>query len=129
MSLRIVGLEDVRRILTATMPAEADKLTREVAADLARDIANDAKRRMPSDSGKMIAGTKGQKESAKAGMMASVRVGGGAYYWRFLEYGQGPDGVEYAFFLKAKEFTMGDFQGRVAASFKRRLAAAMRRGL
>lgn len=128
MSLRIIGVEDVRRILTDVMPKEADKLTRQVAVDLARDIAKDARTRMPRDQGRMIAGTKGLKESAKAGMMASVRVGGGAYYWRFLEYGQGPDRVEHAFFLKAKEYVMGDFQGRVAASFKRRLADAMRRG-
>lgn len=129
MSLRIVGLEDVRRVLLDLMPAEADKLTRQTAADLARDIAADAKKRMPAKTGRMRSGTVGVKESARAGMMASVRVGGGAYYWRFLEYGQGPDGVEYAMFLKAKEHVMADFEGRVVADFKRRLAAAMRRGL
>ena len=48
-----------------------------------------------------------------------------AFYWRFLEYGDGPDGVEHAFFLRAKEKVMNS--GAPFASFAKRLTARLRK--
>ena len=129
MSLVIRGIDDVRRVLGDLMPREAQKLKRQTALALAQDIAKDAKERMPARTGQMKAATKAQSENAGSDFDATVRVGKQAFYWRFLEYGQGPDGVEHAMFLQARQHVMSNFEGRVAEHFKRKLAAAMRRGL
>ncbi len=125
MSVKVTGLDEVLRALEAGLPQVAQKLNADCAADIAKEIADEAKQIMPSRRGRMRAGTAGHREKADGRLVkATVRVTG-AFYWRFLEYGDGPDGVEHAMFLKAREKVMGS--GKPFEVFTKRLTAALRK--
>lgn len=128
MSVKIDGVDAVRRMLDDIAPAEARRLLRDTTLDVAKQVAADAKEIMPRDSGAMISGTYGRKEPLKGGeIKATVRVRR-AYYWRFLEYGDGPDGIEHAFFLRARERTANMLDQTFLDAFARRLVARLRKG-
>jgi len=123
MSVEIRGIDDVRRVLRDVMPKEAKLLSRQTVKDVAEAIADEARTIMPVDEGKMRAGTRSRAERDKDGeARASVRVKG-AFYWRFLEYGDGPDGIEHAFFLRSKEKVMSKIDTIATQKFVKRLAA------
>ena len=127
MTVEIRGIDDVRRLLGDMMPREAKTLTRQTTKDVAQAIVDEAKQIMPVDEGKMRRGTRTKQERNKDGEgRASVRVRG-AFYWRFLEYGDGPDGIEHAFFLRAKEKVMRNIDSIATQAFVKRLAARLRR--
>lgn len=125
MSVEIRGIDDVRRVLRDVMPKEARILTRQTTLDVAKAIADEAKPLMPVDEGNMRSGTRAKQERDKDGEgRASVRVRG-AFYWRFLEYGDGPDGIEHAFFLRAKEKVMHNIDTVATRAFVKRLVARL----
>lgn len=127
MSVEIRGIDDVRRLLRDVMPKEAKVLTRQTTKDVAEAIADEAKRIMPVDHGDMRSGTRARQERDKDGQgRASVRVKG-AFYWRFLEYGDGPDGIEHAMFARSKEKIMHKIDTIATRAFVQRLAARLRR--
>lgn len=128
MSVEIRGIDDVRRLLRDIMPKEAKILTRQTTKDVAEAIVEEAKQIMPVDQGAMRSATKVKQERDKDGHgRASVRVGRKAFYWRFLEYGDGPDGIEHAFFMRSKEKVMHNIDTIATRAFVRRLAARLRR--
>lgn len=123
MTVEIRGIDDVRRILRDVMPREAKVLTRQTTKDVATAIADEAKGLMPVDEGDMVAGTNAFQERDKDGQgVATVRVRN-AFYWRFLEHGDGPDGIEHAFFLRAREKVMQNIDSIVTRAFVARLVA------
>ena len=125
MTVEIRGIDDVRRVLRDVMPKEARVLSRQTVKDVATEIADAAKPLMPVDEGNMRAGTRARQERDKEGQgRASVRVRG-AFYWRFLEYGDGPDGIEHAFFLRAREKVMSRIDSIATQKFVKRLAARL----
>lgn len=127
MSVTITGLADLNAVLNAVAPREAKNLLRATVLDIAKQLATEAKGSMPEDSGDMIAGTKAKRDrGTRDSIEASVNVTG-AYYWRFLEYGQGPDGLEYAFFLKALQAMRPDMERVYLEAFGRKLAARLAR--
>lgn len=128
MTVRIDGVDAVRRMLNEIAPQEARRLLRDTTLDVAKQVASDAKEIMPRDSGDMARGTYARKEPLSGGgIKATVRVRN-AFYWRFLEYGDGPDGIEYAFFLKARERTAKILDQTFLDAFARRLVARLRKG-
>lgn len=127
MSVEIRGIDDVRRLLRDIMPKEAKVLTRQTTKDVAEAIAEEAKQVMPVDEGDMRAGTRVKQERDKDGQgRASVRVRG-AFYWRFLEYGDGPDGIEHAFFQRSREKVRRNIDTIATRAFVKRLAARLAR--
>ncbi|HCZ00176.1 MAG: hypothetical protein A3D16_12150 [Rhodobacterales bacterium RIFCSPHIGHO2_02_FULL_62_130] len=125
MSVEIRGIDDVRRLLRDVMPKEARILTRQTTKDVAAAIAQEARENMAGhvDSGALRSGTRAVQERDKDGVgQAAVRVRR-AFYWRFLEYGDGPDGIEHAFFLRAKEKVMADIDAIATRAFVQRLVA------
>jgi len=123
MSVEIKGLSDVRRVLAEVMPREAKILTRKTTKDVAKAIVDAAKPLIPVDQGDLRRGTKANQERDKGGVgMAAVRVKG-AFYWRFLEYGDGPDGIEHAFFMRAREKVMRNIETVATRAFVKQLAA------
>ncbi len=127
MSVTITGLADLNAVLNAVAPREAKNLLRATVLDIAKQLATEAKGSMPEDSGDMIAGTKAKRDrGTRDSIEASVNVTG-AFYWRFLEYGQGPDGLEYAFFLKALQAMRPDMERVYLEAFGRKLAARLAR--
>ncbi len=125
MTVEIRGIDDVRRLLTDIMPREARLLTRQTTKDVAEAIVDASTPLMPVDSGDMRSGTRARQERDKDGEgRASVRVRR-AFYWRFLEYGDGPDGIEHAFFMRGKERVMSNIDSIATQKFVKRLAARL----
>ncbi len=98
--LDVQGLDDVERVLGEMAPREAFNLTRSTVHVVAGEIAKDARRDMPVDEGDLKAGTKHKRERPRGDSVEST-VRSREFYWRFLEYGDGPDGEEHAMFGKA----------------------------
>jgi HK97 gp10 family phage protein len=125
VTVEIRGIDDVRRLLTDIMPREARLLTRQTTKDVAEAIVDASTPLMPVDSGDMRSGTRARQERDKDGEgRASVRVRR-AFYWRFLEYGDGPDGIEHAFFMRGKERVMSNIDSIATQKFVKRLAARL----
>lgn len=127
--VEIRNLDDVRKILMTIAPREAENLMRTTTHDIAGQVAQEARSNMPRDSGDMIAGTKHKREKTpgKGKSRSTVRVRK-AFYWRFLEYGDGPDNVEYAFFLKALVKTSAELNTVFLATFAKKLVQRLKRG-
>lgn len=103
-TVTITGVDDVQRMLSKIAPRQANNIMRATIHAVAGEIRDDAKAAMPEDEGTMKAATRAKRERVRFGKIASsVVVTKAAFYWRFLEYGQGPGGVEYAMFVKAVE--------------------------
>lgn len=104
MKVTIRGVDDINNLLEQIAPREAGNIMRATIHGVAGQIRDDAKAGMPVDEGTMKKATKAKRERVRFGRISStVRVARNAFYWRFLEYGQGPDGVESAMFAKAVE--------------------------
>lgn len=127
MSVEITGLADLNAVLNAVAPREAKNLLRATVLDIAKQLATEAKGSMPEDSGDMIAGTKAKRDRGTRDSIEASVVVNGAFYWRFLEYGQGPDGVETAMFLKALQAMRPDMERVYLEAFGRKLAARLAR--
>ncbi|NBW12560.1 MAG: hypothetical protein EBR82_31495 [Caulobacteraceae bacterium] len=128
MSVKIEGIDSVRRVLSDLLPSEARLLTRQTTKDVAQAIVDQATPLMPVDQGDLVRSTKARQEKDKDGVgQASVRVEKRAFYWRFLEYGDGPDGIEYAFFARARELVMSNIDEVATRAFVRRLAARIQK--
>ena len=130
MDVKITGIADVSRILAEIAPKEAKNLMRATTADLAKGIAADAKTFAPTDVGDLRKSighkrARGDRETVKAEVIANK--GGGAFYWRFLEYGDGPDGVEHAFFLKALRKAETELPQRYLEAFTDKLVKRLAR--
>lgn len=125
MSVEIRGIDDVRRVLRDIMPKEAKVLSRQTVKDVAEAIVDEATPLMPVDEGDLRAGTNAAPAKDRDGIArAAVRVRK-AFYWRFLEYGDGPDGIEHAFFMRARERVMQNIDSIATTAFVRRLAARL----
>lgn len=128
MTIKVIGIEDIAKTLTELAPKQAQSIMRNTVQGVAQQMAKDARKDMPVESGALRKATRAKRERALPGKVSStVRVNQKAFYWRFLEYGQGPDGVEYAFFLKR----VVDFRSKMDAvlteQFGKKLEAALTR--
>lgn len=124
----ITGIADINNVLAQIAPREAKNLMRAVVADIAKKLAKDGAAHVPVEEGILKAEVfhkrdRGDKET----VAASVRVGKKAFYWRFLEYGQGPDGVEHAMFLKALQALRPNMDQVYLETFVRKLEARLAR--
>ncbi len=121
-SVTITGIADVNRILREIAPNEARNLLRATITDLAKDVATSAREKAPAEEGDLKAGIHHKRERGKRDLLASsAGVRGPAFYWRFLEYGQGPDGVEHAFFMRAVKEIEPELEARYLRIFGQKL--------
>lgn len=131
MDYKIEGIADVNRTLKEIAPREAQNLMRATVQDIASQLAKSAKVGAPKDGGDLKKAIKAKRERTYPGKAESsvlVNTGkGGAFYWRFLEYGQGPDGVEHAFFLRALEEMRPNMDRVYMESFVKKLEARLAR--
>lgn len=126
--LTIRGLDDVTDTLNRIAPNQAKNIIRATVHDMAKQVRDDAKDGMPEDEGTMKKATKHKRERMVYGKARStVRVGPRAFYWRFLEYGQGPDRIAYDFFMKAIHKMRGNMEGEFLQAFGRKFEAALAR--
>lgn len=122
------GLEDVNDMLTQIAPRQAINILRSTVHKIASDIAKDAKTDAPEDEGDLKGAIKAKRERAARGYLRStVRINPVAFYWRYLEYGQGPDGEEHAFFMRAVESFRSDAERIFVTEFGKKWEAALKR--
>jgi len=128
MGCTVTGLDDVIRILDDVAEKYVKPLSSDFCLDVAEAIAEEAKKNMVGhiDSGDMRRLTVAERGQRSNFGMASVRVGQDAFYWRFLEYGDGPDGIEHAFFMRAREKVLTNIDSVAANRFRDRLAKLMK---
>ncbi len=124
----IRGIDDVDNLLSKIAPRQAKNIMRATVHGVAGEIRNDAKKSMPTDVGVMKRATKSKRRRGKPGWIRSdVVVAKDAFYWRFLEYGQGPDGVEHAMFMRAVEKFRQDMHRTFIEQFGKKWEAALKR--
>lgn len=127
MSITITGIEDVNRILTSIAPREAKQILRNTIYDMAKTVAKRASDRAPVRTGDLKGNIKPKRERGKKDRLsATVRVGPDAFHWRFLEYGQGPDNVEHAFFLQTLQEIRPEIDEVYMRAFADKLAKRLR---
>ena len=126
MTVKIEGLEQVGRVLSQLAPIEAKRLMRLTVRDVAQIFADDAKTRIPERTGKLRKSVKA-KVNKDSGSTLSASVSG-IFYGRILDQGDGPDGVEHAFYMRAREKVNGDLPQLVVDKFARRLVARLMKG-
>jgi len=132
MSSEITGIADVNRTLKEMAPKHAKALLRVVCYDITKQLAVSGKKNAPSDEGDLEKAIKpnrerGTKESVESTVKVERKGKRGPFYWRFLEYGQGPDGVEHAFFLKALEEMRPNIDRVYLEAFVKKLEARLAR--
>lgn len=128
LTATLTGVEDVQRLLETIAPRQAVNIMRSTVHSIAGGIRDDAKKKMPRDEGTMIKGTKAKRERTRNGLaLSTVRVDPSAYYWRFLEYGDGPDGIDHAFFAKAMALYRQDQDRIFVNEFGKKFEAALAR--
>lgn len=128
LDVTIRGVADVNRVLNTIAPNEARNLMRVTVFDLAKDFAKEGAERAPKDEGVLAASVKAKRERGnRTTVAATVRVLPQAFYWRFLEYGQGPDGVEHAMFLQTLQALRPELDRRYLEIFVKKLVARLAR--
>lgn len=128
MKVSVKGISDINHVLETIAPREAKNLMRAVVYDMASQLAEDAKVFSPDDTGNLDRSTKPRRERGTRNTVeATVRVAGRAFYWRFLEYGDGPDKVEHAMFLKALQKMRPQADRVYLETFVRKLEARLAR--
>lgn len=101
----ITGIADVNRVLAEIAPREARNLLNSTTYEIAKRLAKDGAENVPDGIYKtgQLEGdvgakrVKGKRNEVRSGVTVAKR----SFYWRFLEYGDGPDGVEHAMFRRA----------------------------
>lgn len=126
MKVEIEGIADVNRVLDAIAPKEAKNLMRATVQDIARQLAKDAKKNAPKDEGDLRKGIKPKRERGDRRTVKST-VRAAPFYWRFLEYGSGPDGVEHAFIMKAVQAMRPNMDRVYLEAFVKKLEARLAR--
>ncbi len=125
MSVELTGVDDVEKMLAQIAPRQAQNIMRATMHGVAGTIRDDAKKRMPRDEGDMIKGTKAKRERVQYGYASSTVRVAGAFYWRFQEYGQGPDGVAHAMFGKAVDTYRANQTQIMLQEFGKKFEAAL----
>lgn len=127
-TITVTGIDDAVDLLERIAPNQARNIMRATVHDMAKEIRDDTRKEMPDDEGVMKAETKHKRERAIHGKLQStVRVGRKAFYWRFLEYGTGPDRIAHDFFLKAVHGMRAEMTPRFLLAFGRKFEAALAR--
>lgn len=132
INLRIRGVADVNAVLLQLPPREGINLIRATVHDIAIQLAKSGKSNAPDDP---FTGSPDLKSSIRAKrrrgtktiVQSDVIVLAAAFYWRFLEYGDGPDNVEHAMFLKALQEIRPDITRVYLEAFTKKLIAKMKR--
>lgn len=126
--MTISGVDDVNRILSQVAPRHAKNIMRATVHDMAKEVRDDARDDMPEDEGTMRKETRHKRErGSPVKVESTVRVSGKAFYWRFLERGDGPDGVAYDFFRNATHKMRSEMTSKFLQAFGQKFEAAVAR--
>jgi HK97 gp10 family phage protein len=124
----IRGLDDVNKMLGKIAPRQAQNIIRATVHGTAGEIRAIAKLKAPKDEGKLRRSIKTKRERATFGrVLSTVRVAPAAFYWRFIEYGDGPDRREHAMFGRAIEKIRNQLTRIFIEQFGKKWEAALAR--
>jgi hypothetical protein len=124
----IRGVEDVNRVLREIAPNEAKNLLRATVHEIAGRLAADARDLSPDNTGLLDQSIRHKRARGTRNIIKSeVVVGRKAFYWRFLEFGHGPDRVEHAFFLRSLQAIRGRLATTYVQVFADKLVARLAR--
>lgn len=127
-TMKLRGVDDVDHVLSRIAPRQAKNIMRSTVHDMAKQVRDDARDGMPEDEGTMKKVTRHKRERVVMNKIRStVRVGFDAFYWRFLEYGDGPDRIAHDFFLKAVHKLRSNMTSRFLTSFGDKFERALAR--
>ena len=126
MGIEIEGLDEVRDMFRLMLPREAKRLAAKTMQEMAESCAEITKQHMPVRYGNMVRSTKAKPERAR-GKLVSSTVICRAFYWSILENGDGPDGVEHAFGLRAREQVRANAPREFYAAFNAALTKVLTR--
>lgn len=131
---KVTGVADINRILGQIAPREAKNLMRATVFDITKQAASKMTDYTPDDpatgGGDLKSSIKPKRErGTRDRIEASVVVTNirRNYFWRFLEYGDGPDHVEHAMGLKALMALRPDIDRIYAEAFVKKLIARLKR--
>lgn len=128
METTITGIDDINRLLGTVAPRVGLNIMRSTIHSVAGSIRDGAKDYMAEDTGTMKKATKAKRERIVNGQVSStVRVGPEAFYWRFEEYGDGPDGLAKDMFLKSVADFRSEMDAVMVREFGKKFEAAMAR--
>lgn len=128
MTARIEGAADVNRALSEMAPRAAIAVLRTTVHDIAAQLARDVKANVPRETGTLHGEIRARRRRGdRTHVESTIEVGRKAFYWRFLEYGDGPDGIEHAMFMQALQRMRPNIDRVYAEAFARKLEARMRR--
>lgn len=140
IDIEAIGFGEIAWVLDNIAPREAFNVMRATVHGVAGIIKKTAVDiYMPVNEGVMKKATKVKRDRAdmmRGLMSSSIIVGNDAFYWRFIEYGDGPDGIEYAMFHKAvadfeankERIIKEQFKKKYIANLERAMRRAARRG-
>lgn len=124
----MTGLKEVQATLSVLAPKEATNILRATVHGVAGEARDVARLHMSRDTGTMAKSTRTRRRKQRGTKIRSdVMVTKAAFYWRFREYGQGPDGIEDAMFLKATEHLRANMLQMFREQFGKKFEARMAR--
>lgn len=127
-TVEIRGLEDVNEMLSKIAPRQAMNIMRATIHGIAGEIRDTARELSPEDKGTLKKAIRTKRGKLTFGKIKSdVMVTRAAFYWRFLEYGQGPAGIEYAMFMRSVEKMKPDLHRIMIEQFGKKWEAALAR--
>ena len=122
------GIDDVQTMLLKIAPRQAVNIMRSTIHGMAGEIRDTARSLSPEDTGLLRKAIRTKRGRLTFGRIKSdVVVTKAAFYWRFLEYGQGPAGVEYAMFMRSVEKIRPDLTRIFVEQFGKKWEAALAR--
>ena len=132
----VVGLEEIKKVLTEIAPNHARNLSRALIHGLASTTARESKKNVPVNKGNLKKAIKAKrKRSTPDKPISDVIVEQGktakndGFYWRFVEFGTGgpvPQ-PEQPFLRPARDYVEANMPRIVDEQFKKKLASAINR--
>lgn len=132
MDVKVTGIEDVNQILGDMALREAKNILRSTVQDIAGQGADVARTYTPDNPstgiGDLKSSIRAKRERGTANRIESTIIVGNIrrnYFWRFLEYGQGPDRVQHAMFGKTLMWFRTNIDRVYLDAFGRKLVARL----
>ena len=128
MSIQILGMDDVKDVMSRLLPRHAKNLARATIHNVARQITKDAKQEAPKGTtGRVKRGHKAERRNTRgADTVASEVHINSAFYWRFQEYGT-QDQPEHPFVRPAVARATADIDATFRKAFGEQLEKALAR--
>lgn len=134
--VEVIGLEEIKKVLTQIAPKAAGNLARATIHGLAATVTKEAKKRVPTDKGTLKKAIKAKRRKSTPDKPISeviVESGEGVkndgFYWFFVEYGTGgpvPQ-PEQPFLRPARDFVQANMPRILDEQFKKKLISAVNR--